>query len=159
NPAGGGAVGLTKIFDDNSPLPRDRVIFNYDFFSRAPLTTSGVDVNRFSPGFEKTFLDRRASVEVRVPFAATLSSDVPADGLTNTGRQELGDVHLTFKGLLYRGDALHVAAGLGVDLPTADDTRLLASDGTSLIHISNDAVLLTPYVAYLLTPGDRLFFQ
>src|SRR5262249_22272342 len=33
SPGGGGAVGRTKIADDNSPLPRDRVLFNYDYFN------------------------------------------------------------------------------------------------------------------------------
>jgi hypothetical protein len=167
NPAGGGAVGLTKMSDGNSPLPRDRVIFDYDYFNHAAVTTFSrdfltgrtVDVNRFSPGFEKTFFDRRASVEVRVPFASTLSSDINADGPSNTSRAELGDVHLAFKALLWRGEAFNFAAGLGVDLPTADDTRVLTSDGTTLIRIRNDSVLLTPYFAYLLTPNDRLFFQ
>src|SRR5262245_3521408 len=65
-----GVVGLTKISDDNNPLPRDRVFFDYDYFNRVPLTSSGFNVHRFSPGFEKTFFDMRASIEVRFPFAS-----------------------------------------------------------------------------------------
>ena len=68
NPGGGGAVGLTKIADDNSPLPRDRVIFDYDFFGGVPLGTGGVDVHRFSPGIEKTFFDGLASIEFVFPL-------------------------------------------------------------------------------------------
>jgi hypothetical protein len=159
NPAGGGAVGLTKMSDGNNPLPRDRVFFDYDYFNNAPLSANGVNVNRFAPGFEKAFFDGLASLQVIVPFASTLSSDINADGPSNTSRAELGDVYLALKGLLYRGDALNVCAGLGVDLPTADDTRVLTSDGTTVLRVRNDAVLLTPYFAYLLTPNDRLFFQ
>ncbi len=66
SPSAGGVVGRTKISDDNSPLPRDRVIFNYDYFDNAQLTSTGVNVHRFSPGFEKTFFDQMASIEVRV---------------------------------------------------------------------------------------------
>jgi hypothetical protein len=159
NPAGGGVVGLTKISDGNSPLPRDRVIFDYDYFSRVPLTDNGIPVNRFSPGFEKTFCDQRASLEVRVPFASTLSSNIQAEGVGNTNRAELGDVHLTLKGLVIRGETCNVAAGLGIDLPTADDVHVLGADGTTLLRVRNDAVLLTPYVAYLWTPCDRLWLQ
>jgi hypothetical protein len=159
NPAGGGSVGLTKNAEGNSPLPRDRLIFDYDFYSRTPLTANGVDVSRFSLGAESTFFNGRTSVEIRLPFASTLSSDLHQDDSTNHGRQELGDLHFNFKWLVSGGDALNVAAGLGLDLPTADDVRLLAPDGTTLVHVSNDSVLLSPYVAYLWTPNDRLFFQ
>jgi hypothetical protein len=150
---------LTKLSDNNNPLPRDRVIFDYDYFDNTPLSAQGVNVHRFSPGFEMTFLDHLASIEVRVPFASTLSSDAVEGGVTNTGQAELGDVHLTLKGLLYHGDVLNVCACLGIDLPTARDTRLRLEDGTILARIRNDSVLLTPCVAYLLTPCDRLFFQ
>src|SRR5262249_14312798 len=79
NPSNGGAVGRTKIADDNSPLPRDRFILDYDYFDNVPLSRQ-TGVHRFSPGIEKTFLDQSASIEVRLPFAATLSSDVTTAG-------------------------------------------------------------------------------
>jgi hypothetical protein len=159
NPGGGSVVGLTKISDGNNPLPRDRIIFDYDYFANATLTPSGVAVNRFSPGFEWTFFQQRASLEVRVPFASTLSSDILATGVTNTNRVELGDVHFTLKALAYRSEVLNVAVGLGIDAPTASDVRLLQSDGTTVLKIHNNSVVLTPYFAYLWTPNDRVFFQ
>src|SRR5262249_34413178 len=155
-PAGGGAAGRTKISDDNSPLPRDRVIFDFDYFNNVPVA-NGLGVYRFSPGFEKTFFDQRASIEGRGPFASTLNSDVIV-GLTST-EAELGDVNLTLKGLLYRSDVLNLAVGLGVAFPTAREVRASFSDGTSLLHVHNGSNILTPFVAYLFTPNDRLFFQ
>jgi hypothetical protein len=158
-PGAGGAVGRTKIADDNSPLPQDRVIFDYDYFNNVPLSARGVDVNRFSAGFEKTFFDGRASLELRLPFATTLSSDVHADGGTSADRVELGDLNLTLKALLYGGPVVNVAAGLGLAVPTANDVRVFAPDGTPLLRIKNEEVVLTPYLAYLVTPTDRLFIQ
>jgi hypothetical protein len=158
DPSAGGVVGRTKISDDNNPLPRDRVIFDYDYFGNAQLTVQGVGVHRFSAGFEKTFLDQRASVEVRIPFASTISSDVAADGVNGGGHVELGDVNITLKALLYHGDVLNFSAGLGIATPTADNVRVFLG-GTELARINNDSVVLTPYFAYLLTPIDRLFFQ
>jgi hypothetical protein len=152
-------AGFTKVSDGNSPVPRDRIIFDTDYFNNAPLTAGGVNVYRFSPGFEKTFFNRRASVGVRVPFASTLSSDIHSDGTSNSSRAEFGDVHVTLKGLAYNSNVLRLAGGVGLAIPTADDTRVLGSDGSTLIRVSNDAFFLTPYVAYLLTPTDRLFFQ
>ena len=110
-------------------------------------------------GFEKTFFDQRASIEVRVPFASTASSDLVADGTNGGGHAEFGDVNITLKALLYGGPVLSVAAGLGIATPTADDLRVSLADGTPLARINNDAVILTPYFAFLLTPTDRLFFQ
>jgi hypothetical protein len=155
----GGVVGLTKISDDNSPLPRDRIIFDYDYFDSVPLTPQSNNVHRFSPGFEKTFFNQRASLEVRLPFASTISNDIVADGITNSGHGEFGDVHLTLKGLLYRGPVVNVAAGLGIDIPTADGITVSLLDGTKVAHISNDSWVLTPYFAFLVTPAARLFFQ
>ena len=68
----GGVVGQVKLAEGFSPIPQDRVYFNYSYFNQVPLSASGVNVNRFTPGFEKTFWDRLASVEFRTPMASTL---------------------------------------------------------------------------------------
>jgi hypothetical protein len=159
SPATGGVVGRTKISDDNSPIPRDRVIFDYDFFENTQLISPGVNVNRFSPGFEKTFFDQKASIEVRFPFASTLNHEITADGINDGGHEEFGDVNVTLKALLYASSAVHVSAGLGIAIPTANDINVSLPDGTKIVQIHNDAWILTPFVAYIVTPNDRLFFQ
>jgi hypothetical protein len=151
-------VGRTKLSDDNSPLPRDRVIFDYDFFSRTPLGPGGQDVHRFSPGIEKTFFDQRASLEVRFPFAATIDSDQDVGMFGSSHDAQFGNIHLTLKGLAYRDPVFNIAAGLGIDVPTADDARV-SFNGRELVRVHNDEVVLTPFIAYLVTPNDRLFFQ
>lgn len=157
SPSGGGVVGRTKIADDNSPMPRDRVIFNYDYFNNTTLAANGWDVHRFSPGIEKTFFDQRASLEVRIPFAGTLNSDLSQGA--ETSNTEFGNINVTAKALLWRGDFVNVASGLAISLPTADDTRVSLANGVDLVRIENEAVILTPYIAALFTPTDRLFAQ
>ncbi len=61
-----------KLSENTSPIPRDRVFVNYSYFDNVPLQQGGVDVNRFVPGFEKTFFNGITSVEVRAPMASTL---------------------------------------------------------------------------------------
>jgi hypothetical protein len=156
--SGGGVVGLSKVADNNSPLPRDRIIFNYDYFNNVPLTVNGVNVHRFEPGVEWTFFDRLTSIQVTLPFAATLSNDIQTNGLTSRDA-ELGDLHLVLKGLAYRSNTLYAGGGLAFDLPTAKDVNVIAPDGTTLIKVRNQAVLLTPYVAYLWAPNNNFFFQ
>jgi hypothetical protein len=200
------------IAENNSPLPWDRVYFRYNHFDNAQsvtgfgptvfdargvgtalLQTRNFDLDRFTFGFEKTFLDQRASVELRVPFNTTLGSSLdlsagtvigpPAPGgllpVTATPENTLGNsdtqfenLNLIFKGLLYRSDALAVSAGLGVEIPTGNDTHVRVTDfsgpvttGAATIErvrdfrIDNETWALSPFVAVLATPTDRLFTQ
>lgn len=157
NPSGGGVVGRPKISEDANPLPRDRFIFNYDYFNSAALTPNGIDVNRFVVGFEKTFFDNMTSIEVRLPFASTLDS---TNGLGSESRNtELGNLRITPRGLLYRSDSLAVGAGLGIYLPTASDTHFRGFNGSDLVRIDNRTVILTPYLGTLWTPNNRFFSQ
>jgi hypothetical protein len=157
-PSAGGVVGTTKVSENNSPMPRDRVIFDYDNFSNVPLTPSGFNVERFSPGFEKTFFDGRTSVEMRLPFASTMDSTSTAAGAA-TRAIELGNLHMTLKGLFYTSEALNMSTGLGIAMPTAADTVVQLTDGTDLVRIRNQSLILTPYLAVLYTPTERLFTQ
>src|SRR5262249_11477938 len=38
NPSSGGVVGRQKMSEDSNPMPRDRVIYNYDYFNNTALT-------------------------------------------------------------------------------------------------------------------------
>jgi hypothetical protein len=158
SPTSGGVVGRVKTSEDNSPIPRDRVFFGYDYFERVP-TAGFNDVRRYAPGFEKTFFDRNASVEVRFPFASTVSSDFNLGGIGSATRTQFGNMDITVKGLLYGSDRLYVSTGLTTTLPTGDDVRVSMSNGTELIRIKNQAVILTPYIAALALPTERMFAQ
>lgn len=158
NPTSGGTVGRTKVSEDNNPFPRDRLIFDYDYYSATQLSAAGVDVNHFAIGAEKTFFDRQASLEVRVPFASTLSNIVSLDGIASRD-VELGNVNLIAKWLLTRDPALNFSVGLAAALPTAADSIVNSSNGAELIRIKNTSVLFTPYIAGIYTPNDRFFMQ
>ena len=153
----GGVVGRQKMSEDTNPIPRDRIIFDYDYFGGATLAPGGVDVHRIVVGFEKTYLDGRASIEVRMPFASTLDS-TSTIGLESRNT-EIGDVRITPRFLAYSSETVNVGTGLGIYLPTAADTRVRNTDGSDLARFSNDSVTLSPYVGVLFTPNDRLFSQ
>ena len=157
-PSGGGVVGATKLTDGNSPIPRDRFIFDFDYFSNTPLAINGFDVYRFSPGIEKTFFNGRASVELRAPFASSIDSSSNLSGISNRATA-FGDVHMTFKGLFYASERVNLATGVGLSLPTGYDTQVRFADGTDLIRIKNRSVLIAPYIAGLFTPTERLYVQ
>ena len=156
-PAAGGVVGRNKIAENNSPFPRDRFVFNYDYFDQARIATGGTDVHRFSPGVEKTFYGGWTSIELRMPFASTLAGEF-VRGM-ETEEVEFGNVFVNLKALVSRSPELAVSTGLGISLPTAPDTNVLLDEATPLVRIENESLLLTPYVAAAWTPDDRLFSQ
>src|SRR5262249_15657317 len=158
NPADGGNVGRNRLSADSSPIPRDRVIFNYDFVSNTTLGPTTPSLNRFVFGFEKTFLDGLGSIELRIPFASTVNSASNNNGTFSTGHAELGNLFLLTKVLLSSSDTFAFSGGLAFSLPTADDTRLQLGGG-DVLRIRNEAVIRTPYVGALWTPSDRVFAQ
>lgn len=156
---GGGVVGTLKIAENTSPMPRDRLFFNYSYFTNVPLSPNGINMNRFTPGFEKTFLDGTSSLEVRLPFATTLNSNITANGITDGDHTEFGNVNLAWKSLVYRDEELAFSGGLQVTIPTADPINVNLADGTTVFKVKNQAVHLMPFVGALYTPDERLFSQ
>lgn len=159
NPSGGGGVGRVKIAENNSPIPRDRVFTNYSLFNQVPLTAGGVDVNRFVPGFEKTFYGGIGSIEMRFPFATTLDNVIYTGAVPNTDEAQFGNIGIPIKLLLFQNQSIALAGGMQIALPTARDTIVQQPDGTQLVRIENESVHLMPYLGLLLTPNDRLFMQ
>ena len=161
SPASGGVVGRTKIADDNSPMPRDRLIFSFDYFNNVPLIDGGFDVYRYNLGFEKTFLDRRASIQVLFPIASTLDSNLTSndDSIIGSRNTEFGNMSIALKYLFARNENWNFAGGLGFSLPTAPGTNLSGINGTPILEIKNQSVILTPYVAALFTPTKNFFAQ
>ena len=161
----GANVGFVKLSENVSPLPRDRVYFNYSFFDNALLGDIRGDVSRFTPGVEKTFADGWTSVEVRTPFAATVSSTQTADpsdpcGIADAEGVEFGNLSVIFKSLLALGETWAVTGGLQVMLPTASDVAVLSGPGgPALVRIDNQSTRLMPFTGFIWAPDDRVFGQ
>lgn len=159
SPSEGGIVGRVKIGENTSPMPRDRIYFNYSYFNGVPLVSQGADVNRFTPGIEKTILDGTASIELRVPFASTIDSNISSTGLTAGENLEFGNVSLTYKSLFYNDETFAFSGGLQLELPSGDPVNVNLANGTTIVRIKNQAVHLMPFVGALYTPDDRFFTQ
>jgi hypothetical protein len=161
-PAAGG-TGRAKISDDNSVFPEDRVFFLYNYFDNAILVPAPsphvLDINRYTPGFEKTFFDRNASIELRIPFANTQNSDVYLAGGKDED-VEFGNLEATLKFLIWRDSTWAFATGVGFNMPTAADTKVFPVAAMQpLFTIENDAFHVQPYFGALWTPDDRWFVQ
>lgn len=157
--APGAMVGRQKLTENTSPLPHDRVFVNYSYFNNTPLLSGGVNVNRVTPGFEKTFSGGNASIEVRAPFATTLDSDIIAGGLSDTSNVEFGNLTVYFKSLLWDAGYEAISAGVGLAFPTADDVTVRTAAGTPLLDIQNESVHILPFIAGLYMPTEKFFIQ
>jgi hypothetical protein len=159
-PGAGYALGRMKMAENNSPIPRDRIFFNYSLFTGVPIANEPVTVNRFSPGFEKTFLDGLASFELRTPFGSTVDNDIFADGLNSNNEFQFGNLFLALKGVLLQKDNWLLTGGTSVLVPTAGDTRVLDPfDGREFLRIENESVHLMPFIGGAYLPSNRLFAQ
>jgi hypothetical protein len=150
SPLAGGARSF-KISENDSPLPQDRVFFDYNHFQNGIQLGSGfANLDQFTFGVEKTLLEGLASVELRAPFADGLSANQPAGAYGAQGYQ-FGDMTLALKVPLQQCDNYIISAGCAVTLPTASDanytqTGIVNTFTTANYLIHNNSVHLLPYV-------------
>jgi|GEM_PF-2032545 len=153
-PQGGGST-RSKIAENSSSLPMDRLIFNYNHFHNAidESLTENSSVDRFTLGFEKTFFDQMMSVEVRMPFVA--DNDFAVPGVFDRNGSEVGNLSITLKSVLTSDNDSLIAGGLTIDTPTGGGNSLLVENiGDPLtVEASNDAVHLSPFIGFLRAPG------
>ncbi|MFO0426284.1 MAG: hypothetical protein ACK526_06930, partial [Planctomyces sp.] len=154
--APGANVGRVKLGENVSPIPRDRVFVNYSYFNDVNIAGGGIDVHRVTPGFEKTFLNGNASIELRTPFADTVSSTITTAG-PQASATEFGNMTVWMKAMLIRGDQGALSTGLGLALPTADD--YIVDNGGSDLAVENSSVHYLPFIGGIYTPDDRWFTQ
>ncbi len=157
-PPGGGAT-RAKIAENSAALPMDRWIFNYNHFHNAVDDFDGdTHVDRYTFGFEKTCLDGLCSIDVRLPLVA--NNDILTPSFSRNG-SEVGNLSVTFKGVLASDSVSAFAAGMSVDIPTGQDVSATLNLDTTPLSVvaSNDAVHLAPFVGFLFAPGDLCTHQ
>jgi hypothetical protein len=153
-------LGRQKITENFTPLPTDRFIFDYSYYHNVPLPYGNMPVNRFTPGIEKTFFNKRCSFEMRFPFAATIDNNLHTNNENSLNVTRMGDATAILKYLVFKRERLAMTLGLGMSLPLADDTHLFdTASGREVIHSKNQSVHLMPYVGLLYAPNDKVFFQ
>jgi hypothetical protein len=163
----GYAVGFVKLTENQSPIPRDRVYMTYSYFSNANFYPTKADVNRFMPGFEKTFYDGWTSVEIRTPFAATLGNSqqlMPGgQGVSEYRDIQFGNMSVIFKSFIWETKTWALTGGMQVMLPTANNTFLNGVDvfGNEIqsVYVANESVHLMPFVGGIWAPNERFFNQ
>ena len=156
-----------KISFNNNPLPRHRVYYAFNWFQDAvdyQFNGTGGSVSgkesiiRHTAGIEIPLLCDTCSVEFRVPIAHRVSGQQEIDpDVFFYNFAGLGNVLINTKFLMGECDCFAWSAGIGVELPTGEDTH--AGVNEFVAHVENDAVHLHPFVAMAWTPSDKLFVE
>jgi len=142
-----------KVTENVSPIPQDRVYFNYnEYFDGLQVDdTNFTNLGRYSFGGEKTFADGLFSAELRM--VVTDGFDAEQVGAALEDGVEFGNLQFSLKGLLLSSRNFAVGAGLTLTVPTAEDVQL----GTSIIE--NETVFLAPYIGFVAQPSRKTFYQ
>lgn len=156
-------TGGARVFknEQSRALPTDRVFGLYHHFENAlQLETSDTNVDVFTLGVEKTFLEGNTSIELRMPLNNPVGLSSGAFG-QSFQTHAAGDLIVTFKALLYSDDSQGFSLGLAVNTPTGSDLTVHNRDdfGDSRFTLKNDATHLIPFIAYQAAPNDDFFFN
>jgi hypothetical protein len=157
------ACRRVKVAENNKPLPQDRIYLLYNHFHNAlvfdrlaNVAARDFSVDRYTFGFEKTFLDDLWSVELRMPFASDMDAAVPQFSVDGGS---VGNLAVILKGLVYETDITSVAVGLGIDTPTGSDVRGLTPAPLADYTFRNQAVHLMPFIGFMQAPNDIWFCE
>jgi hypothetical protein len=150
-----------KMADNQSPWPIDRFFVAFYFYNdlnfgndRPGALLRDVRVWREFFGLEKTFLDRRASIGLRLPLD-TISAEGRGPGVGGTSTA-LGDLTVFTKYALWqapaRGDVFSL--GFAVTPPTGP-----AGFAGADFAVARKPTYLQPFVGYMKTFGPRWYAQ
>ena len=153
-----------KISDNESPLPMDRVYFQYNHFQdiyasynrRLGGIFQDARIDRETFGIEKSLCDGLVSIGLRQPLSTLSQEVVPPRGFDGpptlfgglpTSDYETGDLSLILKVAPFadRCSGRALSFGLAVTLPTGQSED------------PAHATSLQPFIGYLWTCGDWLF--
>lgn len=160
--AGGGRIFRNE---HSRALPTDRVFAFYHHFHNAVELnrlpgqagpTRSVSVNRYTVGFEKTFDDGLASLEVRLPISEPIGLTSPE---LTFGGDGLGNLTLILKRMLYADDSAVLAAGLALSAPTGSDVTGAVGFGGNTFRVQNSTYHLSPYLGIQTAADETLFFN
>lgn len=156
--------GLFSATSSENVIPTNRVFFDYGYFDISRLatptapfqTTGGFKLSRFDIGVEKTIMEGRSSVWIRVPFLAAADNTfgAPIDGI--------GDVGMGIKLLLLSDyeTGSGVSGGVSVYIPTAREQSFTTTvnDSGETITRKINPTFLQPWLGGIYVK-DRFFIQ
>ncbi|HLZ08972.1 MAG TPA: hypothetical protein VKT80_10320, partial [Chloroflexota bacterium] len=175
-------AGGWKIADGESPVPTDRIYYNFNWYSDVrhslnsqtmaePTAASAFNVFRHILGLEKTLFNERMSVGLRLPFV-----DVEGPPKLTVGTQffqtqispllsdrEFADMSIIWKLAVVKEPTRVVSTGMVITVPTGQGFVLDLPNVRGQIDGLNQTrlqdVLLQPYVGFWRRFTERAYFH
>ncbi len=155
----------TKICENNSVIPRDRLGFHFDSLQTVQTgfdNTIGAvqnyrNIQEYRFWGEKTFLDENISLDLIVPvyYSTDPNIDTFDKALNPTPLAgQFGDLAFGLKALVWEDEDKAYSAGVRIEAPTGPDFSFPILDGQGL---ELDAWYFTPWIGGQWTPGTNWF--
>jgi hypothetical protein len=152
--------GGFKISDNDNPIPTSRLFFEYDHATNALQDTAPggkINFDRYTLGIEQVLFWDSASIELRLPIAQGLISDLSPAEASGTA---FGNIPVVYKQILWSDEDAFLSGGLAVVAPTAPEAVIHTPAPDLLTYVvRNESVHLEPFFGVLLKPDPRAFIE
>lgn len=159
SPSADGLVGRSSVGANTSAVPTNRLYFDYSLVKNGVPFNRSENFDRYTIGIEKTIGEGEFSVEVRLPFAASMDHQLVLENGRGAAQTETGNALVILKHELGSNEHMLISGGLGLSLPTGSDVEANSAAGKRLVRLVNESLHMKPFLAMALVPDDHFFMQ
>jgi hypothetical protein len=159
SPSADGLLGRSTVGANSSPVPTDRLYFDYSLVKNGVPYNRSENFDRFTIGIEKVFGEGDFSLEVRLPFVASMDHQLILENGQGASQTETGNALVILKHELGSNEHMLISGGLGLSVPTGSDVDVDSAAGKPLIRLVNESVHMKPFLAMAFVPDDRFFMS
>ncbi|MFT5328866.1 MAG: hypothetical protein ACI8P0_006782, partial [Planctomycetaceae bacterium] len=159
SPSADGLVGRSSVGANSSAVPTDRLYFDYSLVKNGVPFNRSENFDRYTIGIEKTIGEGDFSVEVRLPFAASMDHQLVLENGRGAAQTETGNALVILKHELGSNEHMMISGGLGLSLPTGSDIEVNSAAGKPLLRLVNEALHMKPFLAMAFVPDEHFFMQ
>ena len=159
SPSADGLLGRSSVGANSSAAPTDRLYFDYSLVKNGVPFNRTENFDRYTIGIEKTIGEGAFSVEVRLPFAASMDHQLVLENGRGAAQTEAGNALVILKHELGSNEHVLISGGLGISLPTGSDVEVNSAGGQPLLRLVNEAIHMKPFLAMAFVPDEHFFMQ
>lgn len=159
SPSADGLVGRSSVGANTSAVPTNRLYFDYSLVKNGVPFNRSENFDRYTIGIEKTMGEGEFSVEVRLPFAASMDHQLVLENGRGASQVETGNALVILKHELGSNEHMLISGGLGLSLPTGSDVEVNSAAGKRLVRLVNESLHMKPFLAMALVPDEHFFMQ
>lgn len=159
SPSADGLLGRSTVGANASAVPTDRLYFDYSLVKNGVPFNRSENFDRYTIGIEKTIGEGEFSLEMRLPFAASMDHQLILENGQGAAQTETGNALVIMKHELGSNEHMLISGGVGLSLPTGSDVDVDTAAGKPLIRLVNEAVHMKPFLAMAFVPDEHFFMS